>query len=162
MVGSRKTTPFEFYQFWLNQQDGDVVKFLKYFTFLSHEEIDALAVEIETQPHLRVAHKHLAEEVTRFVHGQEALDEAIRITEALFTGEVGSLTVHEIEQGFRNMPQASAVREEANLAIWLVDTGIVKSRREAREFISNGAITLNGTKVTDVEAVITPQDAIGG
>ena len=60
------------------------------------------------------------------------------------------------------MPQASASREEANLAVWLVDTGIVKSRREAREFISNGAITLNGTKVTDVEAVITPQDAIGG
>ena len=129
-----KTTPFEFYQFWLNQQDGDVVKFLKYFTFLSHEEIEDLAVEIETQPHLRVAHKRLAEEVTRFVHGQ----------------------------GFRNMPQASVAREEANLAIWLVDTGIVKSRREAREFISNGAITLNGTKVTDVEAVITPQDAIGG
>ena len=157
-----KTTPFEFYQFWLNQQDGDVVKFLKYFTFLSHEEIEDLAVEIETQPHLRVAHKRLAEEVTRFVHGQEALDDASRSTEALFTGEVGSLTVHEIEQGFRNMPQASAVREEANLAIWLVDTAIVKSRREAREFISNGAITLNGTKVTDVEAVITPQDAIGG
>ena len=64
---------------------------------------------------------------------------------------MGSLTVHEIEQGFRNMPQASTSREQANLAVWLVDIGIVKSRREAREFISNGAITLNGTKVTDVE-----------
>lgn len=155
-----KTTPYEFYQFWLNQQDGDIVKFLKYFTFLSHEEIDALAVEVETQPHLRVAHKRLAEEVTRFVHGQEALDEAIKITEALFTGEVQNLSANQIAQGFKNMPQATSPRAEANIAIWLVDTGIVKSRREAREFITNGAITLNGVKVTDTEATVTPELAI--
>ena len=156
-----KTTPYEFYQFWLNQQDGDIVKFLKYFTFLSHEEIDALAIEIETQPHLRVAHKRLAEEVTRFVHGQEALDEAIQITEALFTGEVQNLSASQIAQGFKNMPQAASPRTEANIAVWLVDTGIVKSRREAREFITNGAITLNGQKITDTEATVTPDLAIG-
>lgn len=156
-----KTTPYEFYQFWLNQQDGDIVKFLKYFTFLSHEEIDALAIEIETQPHLRVAHKRLAEEVTRFVHGQEALDEAIQITEALFTGEVQNLSASQIAQGFKNMPQAASPRTEANIAVWLVDTGIVKSRREAREFITNGAITLNGQKITDTEATVTPDIAIG-
>lgn len=155
-----KTTPYEFYQFWLNQQDGDIVKFLKYFTFLSHEEIDALAVEVETQPHLRVAHKRLAEEVTRFVHGQEALDEAIKITEALFTGEVQNLSANQIAQGFKNMPQATSPRAEANIAVWLVDTGIVKSRREAREFITNGAITLNGVKITDTEATVTPELAI--
>ena len=157
-----KTTPYEFYQFWLNQQDNDVVKFLKYFTFLSKDEIDTLAVEIETQPHLRVAHKRLAEEVTRFVHGQEALDEALQITEALFTGNVQDLSVRQIEQGFKNMPQAEAEPVEANLAVWLVDTGIVKSRREAREFIGNGAITINGEKVTDLDATISPEQAFGG
>lgn len=156
-----QTTPYEFYQFWLNQQDADVVKFLKYFTFLSKEEIDALAVEIETQPHLRVAQKRLAEEVTRFVHGQEALDEALQITEALFTGEVQHLSVAQIEQGFKNMPQSTSTSEPTNLAVWLVDTGIVKSRREAREFITNGAITINGEKITDVEFDISPAQAIG-
>lgn len=156
-----QTTPYEFYQFWLNQQDADVVKFLKYFTFLSKEEIDELANEIATQPHLRVAQKRLAEEITRFVHGQEALDEALQITDALFTGQVQHLSVSQIEQGFKHMPQSTSPAEPSNLAVWLVDTGIVKSRREAREFINNGAILINGEKVTDVDFEISPEHAIG-
>ncbi|MCW6675411.1 tyrosine--tRNA ligase [Aerococcaceae bacterium NML130460] len=156
-----QTTPYEFYQFWLNQQDDDVVKFLKYFTFLSKEEIDELANEIATQPHLRVAQKRLAEEITRFVHGQEALDEALQITDALFTGQVQHLSVSQIEQGFKNMPQSTCPAEASNLAVWLVETGIVKSRREAREFINNGAILINGEKATDVDFEISPEHAIG-
>ena len=157
-----KTTPYEFYQFWINQQDSDVTKFLKYFTFLSKEEIEALEKEIEENPHLRVAQRRLAEEITRFVHSQEALDEAQQITEALFTGEVGQLSAKQIEEGFKNMPQSTVARQSENLAIWLVDTGIVDSRRQSREFINNNAISINGEKINDVDYEIGPDDAIDG
>ncbi|WP_028125037.1 tyrosine--tRNA ligase [Eremococcus coleocola] len=157
-----KTTPYEFYQFWLNQQDTDVVKFLKYFTFLSKEEIDALAKEIEERPHLRVAQQRLAEEITRFVHGQAALDEAQLITKALFTGDVAQLNEKQIRDGFKNMPQFTAPQTNNTLAIWLTDIGLVDSRRQAREFVSNGAISLNGQKITDVDYPISSDLAIGG
>lgn len=157
-----QTSPYEFYQFWLNQQDADVIKFLKYFTFLSKEEIEALEIEVAEQPHLRNAQKRLAEEVTRFVHSQEALDDAIKISEALFTGNVKELSVKQIEQGFKNMPQLTGSGQTENLAIWLVETGVVDSRRQAREFISNGAITINGDKYTDIDMEISADLAIGG
>lgn len=157
-----QTTPYEFYQFWLNQQDDDVVKFLKYFTFLSQDEIASIDQEIKEQPHLRNGQKRLAEEITRFVHGQEALDEALQITEALFTGNVQDLTEKQIADGFKNMPQFTAPAVSSNLAVWLVDTGLVSSRRQSREFISNGAVTVNGHKITDVDYDIGPKDAIGG
>lgn len=157
-----KTTPYEFYQFWLNQADQDVVKFLKYFTFLSKEEIDDLAKAVETEAHLRLAQRRLAEEITEFVHGSQALSEAKTITEALFSGQVQDLTASQIEQGFKNMPHFDAKDTGQGLAVWLVDTGIVPSRRQAREFINNGAIAINGEKVTDPEAPMTKDLAIGG
>lgn len=157
-----QTTPYEFYQFWINQQDSDVPKFLKYFTFLSKEEIEELEKEIEENPHLRVAQKRLAEEITRFVHSQEALEEAQQITDALFTGNVGQLSAKQIEEGFKNMPQSTMSKDKANLAVWLVDSGIVDSRRQAREFINNNAIAINGEKIADVDYEIGPEDAIDG
>lgn len=157
-----KTTPYEFYQFWINQQDSDVPKFLKYFTFLSKDEIEELEKEIEENPHLRVAQKRLAEEITRFVHSQEALEEAQQITDALFTGNVGQLSAKQIEEGFKNMPQSTMSKDEANLAVWLVDSGIVDSRRQAREFITNNAIAINGEKIADIDYEIGPDDAIDG
>ena len=157
-----QTSPYEFYQFWLNQQDSDVIKFIKYFTFLSKEEIDSLEIEVKERPHLRTAQKRLAEEITRFVHSQEALDEAQKITEALFTGDIKSLNAKQIEQGFKNMPQFECDDQAENIAVWLVDSGIVESRRQAREFIENGAITINGDKYTDTEQEITKDMAIGG
>lgn len=156
-----QTTPYEFYQFWLNQQDGDVVKFLKYFTFLSFEEIEDLEKEVAEQPHLRNAQKRLAEEITRFVHGQADLDEALLITDALFTGNVKELSAKQIEEGFKNMPKFTAPRQAQNLAIWLVDIGLIASRRQAREFIENGAISINGDKVVDLDFEIGPDQAIG-
>lgn len=155
-----QTSPYEFYQFWLNQQDGDIVKFLKYFTFLSHEEIEALAVEIEERPHLRVAQRRLAEEITKFVHSPEALADAQAITEAFFTGNIHELSAQQIQDGFKNLPQYTTNNEKHNLVVWLVDTGIVDSRRQAREFIENGAITINGEKITDVDFEIHPEMAI--
>ncbi|MFF2888612.1 tyrosine--tRNA ligase [Paenibacillus sp. NPDC057967] len=157
-----KTTPFEFYQFWTNTDDRDVVKYLKYFTFLSKEEIDALAAKVESEPHKREAQKTLAEEMTRFVHGEELLEQAKRITAALFSGDIKSLTADEIEQGFKDMPTFEASHETKNIVEWLVDLGIEPSRRQAREDITNGAISMNGEKVSDLELAVTPDQAIGG
>ena len=157
-----KTTPYEFYQFWLNQADEDVVKFLKYFTFLSKEEINKLEESVKNEPHLRLAQKTLAEELTKFVHGEQELAEAVQITEALFSGDVQNLSEKQIEEGFKNMPQYEAKEGPQNWAVWLVDTGIVNSRRQSREFITNGAISLNGNKITDVDYEVSTDDAIGG
>ncbi|MDH4619187.1 tyrosine--tRNA ligase [Brevibacillus sp. AY1] len=157
-----KTTPFEFYQFWANTDDRDVVKYLKYFTFLSKEQIDELAEKVQTEPHKREAQKMLAEEMTRFVHGEELLDQAKRITAALFTGDIKSLTADEIEQGFKEMPTFEATKESKNIVDWLVDLGIEPSKRQAREDITNGAISMNGERVSDLALEVTADLAIGG
>lgn len=157
-----KTTPFEFYQFWANTDDRDVVKYLKYFTFLSKEQIDELAEKVQTEPHKREAQKMLAEEMTRFVHGQELLDQAKRITAALFSGDIKSLTADEIEQGFKEMPTYEATKESKNIVDWLVELGIEPSKRQAREDITKGAISMNGERVSDLELVVSADLAIGG
>ncbi|MED1799213.1 tyrosine--tRNA ligase [Brevibacillus porteri] len=157
-----KTTPFEFYQFWANTDDRDVVKYLKYFTFLSKEEIDELAEKVQTEPHKREAQKALAEEMTRFVHGEELLEQAKRITAALFTGDIKSLSADEIEQGFKEMPTYESTLETKNIVDWLVEIGIEPSKRQAREDITKGAISINGERVSDLELEVTPSLAIGG
>ena len=157
-----KTTPYEFYQFWLNQDDRDVIKYIKYFTFLEKEEIEALEVSVQEEPHKRQAQKRLAEEVTRFVHGEAAVQDALKITNALFTGDVQQLNADEIEQGFKNMPTFESEKVEQNLATWLVDLGIEPSRRQSREDIQNGAISINGEKITDLEHVWTPEQSFEG
>lgn len=158
-----KTTPYEFYQFWINQDDRDVVKYLKYFTFLNEDEINELAHKVETQPEKREAQRRLAEEVTEFVHGKQAVKEAQHITAALFSGNVADLTTAEIEQGFKNMPSVDVSAEKKNIILWLVDdTKIESSRRQAREDVQNGAIRINGEKVTDLEAEIDPASHFDG
>ncbi|GEN51472.1 tyrosine--tRNA ligase [Alkalibacterium pelagium] len=155
-----KTTPYEFYQFWFNQDDRDVVKYLKYFTFLSKEEIDELAEQVETEPHKRAAQKALAEEMTRFVHSQEALDEAISISQALFSGDIQNLTADQIATTFKDVPSSEAAKGEHNLVELLVDvTGIEPSRRQAREDIKNGAIRLKGSQIQDVDYVVSEKDS---
>ncbi|MNW32066.1 Tyrosine--tRNA ligase [compost metagenome] len=158
----KKTTPYEFYQFWANSDDRDVVKYLKYFTFLSKEQIDELAQKVETEPHKREAQKMLAEEMTRFVHGEEMLEQAKRITAALFSGDIRSLTADEIEQGFKEMPTYEASKDAKNIVDWLVDLGIEPSKRQAREDITKGAISINGERVSDIAVEITAEQAIGG
>lgn len=158
-----KTSPYEFYQFWLNQDDRDVVKYLKYFTFLNKEEIDDLEQKVATQPEKREAQRRLAQEVTSFVHGDAAVTEAENISKALFSGDVSALSASEIEQGFKNMPSVDVTTESRNIVEWLVDvTNIESSRRQAREDINNGAIRINGDKVTDVDAVIDPASHFDG
>lgn len=158
----KQTTPYEFYQFWANTDDRDVVKYLKYFTFLSKEEIEALEEKVATEPHKREAQKTLAEEMTRFVHSEELLEQAKRISAALFSGDISSLTADEIEEGFKEMPTFTATKESKNIVDWLVDLGIEPSKRQAREDITKGAISINGERVNELETEITAELAIGG
>ncbi|AQP54255.1 tyrosine--tRNA ligase [Vagococcus penaei] len=150
-----KTSPYEFYQFWLNQDDRDVVKYLKFFTFLSQEDINVLAQKVETEPHKREAQKTLASEMTRFVHGEEALNDALTITAALFSGDVKQLSAKQIEEGFKNMPSSTIGKEPMNLVDWLIETKIEPSKRQAREDITNGAIYINGDRIQDTDFEVT-------
>ena len=160
-LDAEKTTPYEFYQFWINTADQDVVNYLKIFTFLSKEEIEALEASVETEPHLRKAQKALAEEMTRLVHGQDALDKAINITQALFSGNVKELSANDIKQGFKDVPSyVPAADEELTLVEVLVNAKISPSKRQAREDITNGAISINGDKVTDLSYVLSAGDRI--
>lgn len=159
----KQTTPYEFYQFWFNQDDRDVIKYLKYFTFLSKEEIEELEKQVETEPHKRAAQKTLAEEMTRFVHSQEALDEAIQISQALFSGDIQDLTADQIESTFKDVPSSEAPKEERNIVEFLVDvTGIEPSRRQAREDIKNGAIRIKGVQIKDVDYTVSETDSFDG
>lgn len=151
-----KTSPYTFYQFWLNQNDADVVKYLKYFTFLNSEEIDALAKAIDTNPGAREAQRRLAQEVTKFVHGQAAVDDAEQLSKALFSGDVATLSAAQIADAFGGVPSFDITAESKNIIDFLVDGGVDQSKRQAREDVNNGAITINGEKVTDVATEISP------
>lgn len=157
-----KTSPYEFYQFWINQSDEDVIKFLKYFTFLSKEEIDQLEQYKEAAPHKREAQKALAENVTRFIHGEDALNDAIRISQALFSGDLKSLSAKELKEGFKDVPQVELSKDTTNIIDALIETGIGSSKRQAREDVNNGAIYINGERQQDVNYALTDEDKIEG
>ncbi len=159
-LDAEKTSPYEFYQFWINQSDEDVIKFLKYFTFLSKEEIDQLEQSKEEAPHKREAQKALAENVTRFIHGEAALNDAIRISQALFSGDLKSLSAKELKEGFKDVPQVELSKETTNIIEALIETGIATSKRQAREDVNNGAIYINGERQQDVNYELTDQDKI--
>lgn len=161
-LDDKKTSPYEFYQFWYNQDDADVIKYLKYFTFLSHEQINELEAATKEDAGKRLAQRKLATEVTAFVHSKEAVIEAQRISTALFSGDVQELTANEIQQGFANMPSFELNNEVKNIVDLLVDSEIEKSKRQAREDVTNGAIRINGQKITDVEYMIDPNAMYDG
>lgn len=159
-LDSKKTSPYEFYQFWINAADADVIKYLKIFTFLTREEIEALAVSVEEEPHLRKAQKALAGEMTRLIHGQEALDQAIRITAALFSGDLKALSAQEMKDAFKDVPSIEMAKEAKNIVDLLVEAGISSSKRQAREDVTNGAISINGEKITDLEYNVDAKDRL--
>ena len=158
-LDAKKTSPYEMYQFFINSEDSKVIDYLKFLTFLSKEEIEELEKKNQEAPHLREAHKALAREVITFLHGKEAYEEAVKISEALFSGNVKDLTAEEIEMGFNDFP--SIPGKDYSLAEALIDAGLAKSKREAREFIRNGAVLVNGEKVTDEAALVSKETAIG-
>lgn len=153
-----KTSPYEFYQFWINTSDDDVIKFLKYFTFLSKTDIEALEKSVVEEPHLRKAQTTLAEEVTRFIHGNDALAEAQRISQALFKGDLKSLSAEEIKAGFKDVPQVTLSNETTNIVDALVETKIASSKRQAREDITNGAIYINGERQQNLAYTLSSDD----
>ncbi|MCQ1270739.1 tyrosine--tRNA ligase [Staphylococcus aureus] len=161
-LDAEKTSPYEFYQFWINQSDEDVIKFLKYFTFLGKEEIDRLEQSKNEAPNLREAQKTLAEEVTKFIHGEDALNDAIRISQALFSGDLKSLSAKELKDGFKDVPQVTLSNDTTNIVEVLIETGISPSKRQAREDVNNGAIYINGERQQDVNYALAQEDKIDG
>ncbi|KXH87167.1 tyrosine--tRNA ligase [Sporosarcina sp. HYO08] len=159
-LDAEKTSPYEFYQFWINTADADVVKYLKIFTFLSREEIEKLEVAVQEEPHLRQAQQSLAEEMTRLIHGQEALDQAIRISKALFSGDLKLLSVEEMKDAFKDVPSVEMAKEEKNIVDFIVEAGVSSSKRQAREDITNGAISFNGERVTDTAYEVSATDRL--
>ena len=160
-LDANKTSPYEMYQFFINSEDAKVIDYLKFLTFLSKEEIEALEKSNLEHPELREAHKALAREVITFLHGKEAYDEAVKISQALFSGNVKELTAKEIEMGFNDLPSIEG-RDEMPLVDMLIEAKLAQSKREAREFIKNGAVLVNGDKLTDIEAKLSKSDAIEG
>lgn len=156
-----KTSPYEFYQFWINADDRDVIRFIKYFTFLSEEEIALLEKEVENQPEKRVAQRRLAEEMTRSVHDEEALKQAQRISEALFSGDIKQLNVEEVQQAFKDVPNHNVVKEPVGLIDLLVNASISSSKRQAREDVKNGAVYINGERVQELDYVVDEADRLG-
>ena len=156
-----KTSPYEMYQFFINSEDAKVIDYLKFLTFLSKEEIEELEKKNMEAPHLREAHKALAREVITFIHGKDAFDEAVKISEALFSGDIKSLTAKQIEMGFNGLPTIEGGNDKT-LINGLVEAKLASSNREAREFIKNGAVTVNGDKVTDMNFILNKDNAIEG
>ncbi|WP_332237499.1 tyrosine--tRNA ligase [Sporolactobacillus sp. KGMB 08714] len=158
-----KTTPYEWYQFWMNTSDDDVVNYLKYFTFLSKDQIESLAAETARHPEERKAQKTLAQELTKLVHGEKALREAEHISEALFSGDISRLTAEEISQGFKDVPTYEAASDAPEgLIDLIVAAGVTTSKRQAREDVKNGAIYVNGIRRTELSYVLSENDRIDG
>ena len=149
-----KTTPYEFYQFWFNTADNDTISAIKKFTFLEKEEIEKLEESLAKEPHLRLAQKALAEELVKIVHGEAALESALNITKALFSGNIKELTLDELKVAVKGMPKAQLPKNDINIVDFLVESGVVTSKRQAREDVNNGAISINGDKVTDLAFTI--------
>ena len=158
-LDKNKTSSYELYQYLVNVEDEMVIDYLKIFTFLSKEEIENIASEHKKCPEERLAHKTLAKEIITFIHGEEEYNKAIKISKALFSGNIKDLNAKEIEDGFKDVPSFE-IKEELTLIDMLVNNNICQSRREAREFLTAGSITLNGEKVSDENMMITKDNAI--
>lgn len=157
-LDAHKTSPYEFYQFWINTSDADVIKFLKFFTFLTQDKIERMAQVVKDNPAERQAQKVLAEEVTRLVHGDQELIKVQRISSVLFSGDVKKLTEKEIEQAFSGVPAFKNEHQEKLLIDLLVEPGIINSKRQAREDVKEGAVYLNGERCTNLEKIIKITD----
>lgn len=150
-----KTSPYALYQFLINTGDTEVIQYLKKLTFLSVEEIEALEKELAENAGARAAQKKLAEEVVRDLHGEEALQSALDITQALFKGKLNDLTEDERREAIKGMEHREA--PEGKLEDVLVQSHIASSKREAREWIKGNSIAINGVKHTDNNEIITPE-----
>ncbi|OCQ52923.1 Tyrosine--tRNA ligase [Photorhabdus australis subsp. thailandensis] len=158
----KKTSPYKFYQFWINTADADVYRFLKFFTFMSLEDINALEEEDKNSGKAPRAQYVLAEQVTGMVHGEEGLAAAKRITESLFSGAVADLTEADFAQLAQDGMPVIELEKGADLQQALVNAGLVPSRGQARTMISSNAVAVNGEKQSEPEYVFTDNNCLFG
>ena len=155
-----KTSSYKLYQFFVNVEDSMVIDYLKIYTFLSKEEIEELEKKNNEHPEYREAHKALAREIITFLHGKEEYDRAVNLAEHLFQNKFQDLSKEDIEDLFGN-EDIKEIEADKNILDLLVEVGAASSKREAREFVGNGAISVNGEKITDIEKVIDSSMFIG-
>ena len=159
-LDKNKTSSYELYQFLINSEDAKVIDYLKKLTFLTKEEIDELEVSLANEPHLRKPHKALAKAVITDLHGEEEYNHAVQISEALFKGNIKDLSLADIEACFKGLKQEET-NEDINIVDALVLVKAAQSKREARDFVNNGATLINGEVVKDINFMITKEAAFG-
>ena len=162
-----KTSPFQFYQFWLNTADADVVQFLKYYTLIPLTEIDEYTVEVSDQPEKREAQRRLASEVTRMTHGQPGLEKALTASDVLFGGDISGLSSDELLDIFQDVPSSSMSRDQfegdgVQLRDLIAEVGLASSRGEARRLIEGGGVSLNNRRVSDARQSVTLEHSVDG
>ena len=158
-LDKNKTSSYELYQYLINSDDACVIDYLKKLTFLTKEEIESIEKEHSEAPHLRIAQKALAKEVIIFLHGEEEFEKALKMSEVLFSGNVSDLSADDIEVCFKGVPNFD-ITDEMTLIDMLINNNICSSRREAREFLSSNAISINGSSVNDENMLINKDVAI--
>ncbi len=157
-LDEKKTSSYELYQYLINTDDSMVYHYLKVFTFLTLEEIEDIMKQHKQQPHLRIAQKELAKQIITDLHGQESYNRALKISEVLFNGNITELNEKEIEVAFKDVPSYE-IKEEKNIIDLLVEASICTSKREAREFVNNQSISVNGEKI-NMEFIVSKENAI--
>ncbi len=158
-LDKNKTSSYELYQYLLNSSDEKVYEYLKVFTFLSKEEIEDVMKKHVEKPEERLAQKTLAKEFICDLHGKEEYEKALKITEALFNGNIKDLSEEELIDAMHGIEPIN-ISEEENIVDFLVNTKILSSKREAREFVSNGSISINGEKINDLDLLVNKEKAL--
>ena len=166
-LSAERTSPYRFYQFWLNTSDKDVISYLKLFTWRTQEEIAELEAALAARPEQREAQRVLARDMTALVHDTTALDKAEQVAQALFGGDISGLSGDEIADIFAEVPSSETSRQpisagELTVLDLLVAGGVSKSRGDARRSVSEGGIYLNNNRVSDPTAVVSPADILDG
>ena len=162
-MDSEKTSPYAFYQFWLNTADADVYKFMKYFTFLSADEIDEIEQSDKTSSSKPEGQGILAKEVTELLHGTAGMEAAMRISEALFSGDIASLTAGDVAQlELDGLPYSEIRGSKVGIVEVLVEIKLAKSNKMAREFIGNNAVQVNGQSVDSADFKLSESNALQG
>ena len=157
-LSADRTSPYEFYQFWVNTSDADIINYMKRLSFMSLDEINAFEEKVKTCPEKREAQKAFAAEMTKLVHGEKALEDALKITETFFKGNINDLTVDQLKTGLANAKKFK-VADGDLLIDSLVAGHICNSKREARDLINQGSIQVNGVKQNSLEFRLSKSDA---
>jgi tyrosyl-tRNA synthetase len=166
-LDARQTSPYRFFQFWLNTEDKDVISYLKYFTLLSKPEIESLAESMASSPERREAQRKLAQEITRFVHGQAELEKAERASSILFGEEVHDLSLQDVLEVFADVPSVQLAKNQFDadgmpLVDLVVSAGLAQSKAEARRLVQGGGIYVNNLRLNDPKSPVSLKDSIEG